>query len=91
MASDKKIIFFGLSTCPYCKRAKEYIENKHIPVEIFYVDQLSGDERATAIEKLRGYNAALSFPTIVIVGEGSEDKCFVGFTDKAREAVDAIE
>lgn len=90
MSADKKIVFYGLSTCPYCRRAKEYLEEHKIPFELHNVDLLEGDERAAMVSEVREYNPALSFPTIVILSPGDKEKVFVGFTDSAREAVDAF-
>lgn len=90
MSNDKKIVFYGLSTCPYCRRAKEYMDEHKIPYELHNVDLLEGAERDEAVTKVKGYNPALSFPTIVIMGPGDKEKVYVGFTDHAREAVDAF-
>lgn len=90
MSEDKKIVFYGLSTCPYCRRAKEYLEDHKIPFELHYVDLLEGEERNETVTIVREYNPALSFPTIVIFIPGKKEKVYVGFTDNAREAVDAF-
>lgn len=90
MSNNKRIVFYGLSTCPYCRRAKEYMDEHKVSYELHYVDLLEGEERAETVEKVREYNKALSFPTIVILGPGDKSQVFVGFTDSAREAVDAF-
>lgn len=90
MSADKKIVFYGLSTCPYCRRAKEYLEEHKIPFELHYVDLLEGEDRSQAVEIVRGYNPALSFPTLVIFNGAAKPGVYVGFTDSAREAVDAF-
>lgn len=90
MPSERKIVFYGLSTCPYCRRAKEYLEGHQIPFELHYVDLLEGDERGEMVEEVRSYNPALSFPTLVIFNEAGNPRIFVGFTDAAQEAVDAF-
>lgn len=90
MSNNKKIVFYGLSTCPYCRQAKDYMTEHKIPFELHEVNLLEGDERTQAVEKVKGYNPSLSFPTIVIFGPGDKEKVFVGFTDHAREAVDAF-
>lgn len=89
MAHDSKIVFYGLSTCPYCRRAKQYMEEHNITFELIYVDMLKGDERSEMVEKVREYNPALSFPTIVIFGGSNKFTVYVGFTEEARAAVDA--
>lgn len=89
MAHNSKIVFYGLSTCPYCRRAKQYMEEHNITFELIDVDLLNGDERSKMVEKVREYNPALSFPTIVIFGNSDKSTVYVGFTEEARAAVDA--
>ncbi len=91
MPQDKNIVFYGLSTCPYCRRAKEYMDSKPIKFDAIYVDKLEGSERDQTVAKVRGYNPALSFPTIVMFpSDGGNPIVYIGFTDAARAAVDAM-
>ncbi|MDL2285534.1 glutaredoxin [Desulfovibrio sp. OttesenSCG-928-F07] len=90
MPQTQTIVFYGLSTCPYCRRAKEYMDSKQVAFELHYVDKLEGEERDKTVEKVRAYNPALSFPTIVVFTDNKDPKVFVGFTDEAKAIVDAI-
>lgn len=90
MAPDRKLVFYGLSTCPYCRRAKEYLDENSIQYLLTYIDKLEGDERKEVVTKLREYNPALSFPTLVIFDSMGNHKVYIGFTEQAREAVDTL-
>ena len=60
---DKKIIIYSTPTCPYCKKAKAYLQQKGIE----YVDiDVSGDEsiQKEMIEK----SGTMSVPVIDIGG-----------------------
>ncbi len=79
------VTFYGLSTCIHCRHAREFLENEKIPFDLVYVDQLHGADRDTAIEKVRGYNPKVSFPTVVVDG-GKE--VVVGFQqDRLKEVL----
>jgi len=56
-----KIEFYGSLTCPDCRRAKEYLDNKNISYEFFDIA-----ESADAADKVVEINNGLrSIPTIV--------------------------
>jgi glutaredoxin-like protein NrdH len=72
-----KITLYALSTCIWCKKTKEFLSSQGIAFDYIYVDLLKGQERSTAVEKIKQYNPNLSFPTLII-GE----KCIVGYKEK---------
>lgn len=61
-----KIRLFALSTCGWCKKTRELLEELGVAYDYIYVDLLQGDERENAIRELRKWNPSLSFPTLVI-------------------------
>ncbi|MFB2623163.1 MULTISPECIES: glutaredoxin family protein [Methanothermobacter] len=61
-----KIQLFALSTCGWCKKTRELLEELGVAYDYIYVDLLQGDERENAIRELRKWNPSLSFPTLVI-------------------------
>ena len=67
--------FYGLSTCIWCKRTRQFLEREGIAFDYFYVDKLKGQEREDIIEEVRCWNTAVSFPTLVI----GKDQCVVGY------------
>lgn len=80
MASNThSVVFYGLSTCIHCRHAREFLEEHDVPFELHYVDQAEGTERANLLSKVKEYNPAISFPTIVIDGS----TCIVGFRPEA--------
>ena len=73
--SAKQVTFYGLSTCVWCKRTRQLLEDNDVAFEFTYVDLLRGKERQDAIEQVRKWNPAASFPTLVVDGE----QCVVGY------------
>ncbi|MGB9838846.1 glutaredoxin family protein [Methanothermobacter sp.] len=70
-----KILLFALSTCGWCKKTRELLEELGVAYDYIYVDLLQGDEREEALRELRKWNPSLSFPTLAI----DEGDVIVGF------------
>ncbi len=84
-SQDKgSVTFYGLSTCVWCKRTRELLEENDVAFDFIYVDLLRGDERREAIKRVREWNRAGSFPTLVVDGK----RCVVGY--KPEEIKEAL-
>ena len=78
------IKMFTLSTCIWCKRTKQFLENLGVEYHFTDVDLLSKEEKDAAMEELKRWNERCSFPTLVI----NDNKCIVGFKeDEIKEAL----
>lgn len=62
------VLFYGLSTCIWCKRTRQFLESNNVAFEAVYVDLLQGQEREMVVEQVRRWNPSVSFPTLVIDG-----------------------
>ncbi len=79
-----KIVFYGLSTCVWCRRTRQFLEEQGVPFDFFYVDLLQGEEREAALAEVRRWNPSVSFPTVVL----DDVRCVVGFRpDELKEAL----
>lgn len=79
------IVFYGLSTCVWCKRTRQFLEDQNVKFDYVYVDLLKGQEREAAVEQVRRWNSAVSFPTVII----GNDRCVVGYKpDQLKEALE---
>ena len=67
--ADKKVVIYSTPTCPYCKRAKDYLSKKGITYTDFNVAQ----DREKAKEMIQK-SGQMSVPVITI-----GDKVIVGF------------
>ena len=78
------VVLYALSTCGWCKKTRELLEELNIGYKYIYVDLLEGKERNEIIEEVKKYNANLSFPTLVI----DEENTIVGFNEEGiKEAL----
>lgn len=78
---DHRVEFYGLSTCGWCRRAKEFLDSNDIEYDYVYVDETQGDDRAAVTGRVRELNPRCSYPTIQV-----DDRVSVGFDeDELRE------
>ncbi len=67
--ADKKVVIYSTPTCPYCKRAKDYLSRKGI----HYTDIDGAQDREKAKEMTQK-SGQMSVPVIII-----DDEIVVGF------------
>jgi glutaredoxin-like protein NrdH len=80
----KKVRFFALSTCGWCKKTKRFLDAHNVNYEIDYVDLLSGAEKARIMAEMERWNPRRTFPTVVI----DNREVVVGFQeDRLREVL----
>lgn len=69
---------YGLSTCPYCRMTRRYLDENGVEYDLTEVDLLEGEEKDRTVEEVRSISGGVSFPVVVVGGE-----VIVGF-NKAR-------
>ncbi len=78
-----KVMLYALSTCIWCKKTRQLLDDLGVAYDYEYIDLLVGPERTKAMDIVKKWNPACSFPTLVI-----DDKCIVGFKEnEIREAL----
>jgi glutaredoxin-like protein NrdH len=65
---------YALSTCPYCRMARQYMDENAVAYDVVEVDKLEGQERTDAIDEVKRLSGGTSFPVIVV-----GDEVIVGF------------
>lgn len=74
---------YALTTCPYCKRTKRFLEDHKIAYDCTDVDLLDDAEQDKVLEMIEKRTGKRSFP-VVFIGE----KFIVGHDeDKLRKAL----
>jgi len=82
--NERPVQFYGLSTCVWCKRTRQFLEDNDVAFNFVYVDLLKGQDRQEAIETVREWNRATSFPTVIV----NEERVIVGYKpDEIKEAL----
>jgi glutaredoxin-like protein NrdH len=77
---NKELMFYSLSTCHWCDKAKEYFDQIGLGYNYVVVDELEGADQQEAISEISKYNPNLSFPTFVI---NDGEKVIIGFDQAA--------
>jgi len=78
------VLFFALSTCIWCRRTRQFLENNDVAFDVVYVDLLQGAEREAVVEQVRRWNPSVSFPTLVI----DNQRCIIGYRpEEIQEAL----
>jgi len=81
MAKKPKV--YALSTCPYCKRTRRFLDAHRVDYECIEVDQLDDAKQDQALEEIKKLTGKQSFPVVVI-----GDDIIVGHDeDKLRRAL----
>jgi len=73
----KKVKLYTLSTCPWCRKAKQFFNDKRIPCEIVDYDLAAEPEQGRIEAELNEYGERTAFP-IAIIG----DEIVVGYNPK---------
>lgn len=78
-----RILLYALSTCVWCRKTKQLLDELGVDYNFIDVDLLSGEERSQIMEEIKKLNPRVSFPTLAI-----DDKCIIGFDEqKIKEAL----
>ncbi len=81
-----EIHLYALSTCPYCRMTKRYLDEHAITYDLIEVDLLDGDTadeatpKGAAVAEVKRLSGGTSFPVLV-----ADDQVVVGF-NKTRMA-----
>jgi glutaredoxin-like protein NrdH len=76
--NNVKIMLFALSTCGWCRKTKNLLNELGVEYDYVDVDLLEGADRDEAYDTMSRYNKAGGFPTIVI----NDKDCIVGFEEE---------
>lgn len=77
-------MLYALSTCGWCKKTKALLNEMNAAYDYTDVDLLEKEQKKLALEEVKKWNPACSFPSMVVNGS----LCIVGFNEaKIREAL----
>jgi len=64
----KKVQVFALSTCPWCRKAKQFFKDHDVACEVVDYDQCEPQKQEELLAVMKRYGAGDSFP-FVLIGE----------------------
>lgn len=81
---DKKVFLYALSTCGWCKKTKDYLQENDVEYEYIDVDKCTREEQKEIVQGLKEKNIPVAFPVIMI----GENEVISGF--KQRDLSEAL-
>ena len=66
---DVKVKVYALSTCPYCKRTKRFLDEHKVPYDGTDVDLLDDAEQDVLLEEIEKLTGRRSFPVVIVGSE----------------------
>jgi glutaredoxin len=66
--SAKVVKVYGLSTCPWCRKATQFFKDHKVPCEVIEYDLCDSKNQEAALAVMKRYGAGDSFP-FVLIGE----------------------
>ncbi len=72
------IMLYALSTCGWCKKTKELLDELGVEYYYEFVDQATGEKNKELRQAVEKWNPRCSFPTLVI----DNQRCIIGFQEK---------
>ena len=64
-----EVMVYALSTCPWCRKTKQWLQDSKIEFEAVDVDALPDDQQDEAADKAYELSGGRRFPVVVINGE----------------------
>ncbi len=73
--NEHHVLLYALSTCIWCKKTRQFLEDEGVTFDFVYVDLVDPDERREIRQTIRDLTASTSFPATVIDAQD----CIVGY------------
>ena len=64
-----KIKVYALSTCPYCRRTRKFLDDHKVHYEVVEVDLLDDSDQDKVLGEVEKLTGRQSFPVVVIGSE----------------------
>jgi len=60
---------YSLSTCPWCKKVKRFLDEREVQYEVVDVDLAQGEEQEKALAEVEKLTGKRAFPVTVVNGQ----------------------
>jgi glutaredoxin-like protein NrdH len=64
-----KVLLYALSTCGWCRRAKQNLKDLDVEYEYIDVDLCSGEDRQEITKDILSKKGHLAYPTVIVDGK----------------------
>jgi glutaredoxin len=73
---------YTLSTCPWCRKAKQFFTDHEVPYDVVDVDLLEGEEQEKVTDEVFKISGSLQYPVAVI-----DEQVVTGFNPSRYEDI----
>jgi glutaredoxin len=80
------VMMYTLSTCPWCRKTKQFFTDRGVPYEFCDVDKLKRSERMEARDKVVELTGSLQYPVVIINGTVIQGYNPDQYTDQLEKA-----
>ena len=60
------VLMYAISTCGWCKRAKQFLNDNNVQYEYIDIDLRSSEDKQTIRKDIQSHGGQLVYPTIII-------------------------
>lgn len=77
-----KVLLYALSTCIWCRKTRNLLEDEGVTFDFVYVDLVESEEREKIREHIRQFSDRTSFPATIV----DDEDCIIGYKpDQIKE------
>ncbi len=77
--NQHKVLLYALSTCIWCRKTRQLLEDEGVEFDYVYVDLVDPAERDAVRAHIREFTDRTSFPAVIF----DDEDCIVGFKPDA--------
>ncbi len=64
----KKVIMYTLSTCPWCRKTKQFFKDRNVPFDYVDYDLAKEGEQERIVKEITDFGGQLAFPYVKVNG-----------------------
>lgn len=64
--NNHKVLVYAISTCGWCKRAKNFLNENNVEYEFIDIDLANNDDKETIKKDITSRGGPLAYPTLII-------------------------
>jgi glutaredoxin len=80
------VMLYSLTTCPWCRKTKQFFSDRGVPFSFLDVDTAALPDREKATATIRELTGSLQYPTVIVNGLVAQGYVPDQFADMLHQA-----